>query len=109
VRLRGELARKGPIPLGGAVEKGEAAVQSHHPCCWHQSALAFVGTGHPPLRSECAQDRPRTRLQVDRLSADWSGNRGYPSEKVAKLMEDEAGKAGYNGEVRTLRFLTGRH
>ena len=36
-----------------------------------------------------------------------AGTGGYPAEKVLEIMQDEAGRIEYGGEVRIVRFTRG--
>jgi len=56
-----ELAKLGPIPLGG--------------CCRHQHVVAFIGTVHSRFGSQCDIACRRTQLSVDRDAADRRGDR----------------------------------
>lgn len=101
-----ELARHGPIPLGGAVETGAGRLPFRaiiHVAginlFWRSSERAIRGCVRSALAIACEQGYRSIGFPLI-----GAGTGGYPPEKVLEIMQDEAGKSEYDGEVRIVRF-----
>jgi O-acetyl-ADP-ribose deacetylase (regulator of RNase III) len=101
-----ELARHGPIPLGGAVETSAGRLPFRAiihvagiSLFWRSSERAIRGC----VRSALGIAREKGYLSIA-FPLIGAGAGGYPPEKVLEIMKDEAGKNEYDGEVRIVRF-----
>jgi O-acetyl-ADP-ribose deacetylase len=101
-----ELARHGVIPLGGAVETGAGALPFRSiihvagiNLVWRSSEAAIRACVRSAL--EIATGKGYQSIAFPLIGA---GTGGYAPDKVVAIMEDEAGKAAYQGEVRIVRF-----
>ena len=104
-----ELAQKGPITLGGAVETSAGRLSfkaiihvAGINLLWRSSEAAIRACVRNALK--IARERGYRSIAFPLIGA---GTGGYPPQKVVEIMQDEAGKADYDGEVRIVRFLTG--
>ena len=102
-----ELGRKGPIPLGGAVETGAGKLP-------FRAIIHVAGINLFWFSSERAvRDCVRNALAI-------AGERGYRSiafpvigagaggvspQKALLFMQEEAQRSNYDGEIRIVRFL----
>lgn len=104
-----ELARHGPIPLGGAVKTGAGRLPFR--AIIHVAGINMFWRSSERAIRECV----RSALGIAREQGYGSiafpligaGTGGYSPEKVLEIMQDEAGKHGYDGEVRIVRFRRG--
>jgi O-acetyl-ADP-ribose deacetylase len=101
-----ELARHGPIPLGGAVQTGAGRLPFRAiihvagiSLCWRSSERAIRRCVRSAL--SIAREKGYRSIAFPLIGA---GTGGYPLEKVLEIMRDEAGKSDYGGEVRIVRF-----
>lgn len=101
-----ELARKGPIPLGGAIETSAGRL----PCraiihvaglnlFWCTSERAIRGCVGSALR--IARERGYRSIAFPLIGA---GTGGVSAERALAVMLDEARTTDYGGEVRLVRF-----
>ncbi len=101
-----ELARHGPIPLGGAVQTGAGRLSFQaiiHVAginmLWRSSEKAIRGCVRSELDIACEQGYRSIAFPLI-----GAGTGGYSPEKVLAIIQDEAGKHAYDGEVRVIRF-----
>lgn len=103
-----ELARKGPIPLGGAVETGAGRLR-------FRAIIHVAGISMLWRSSERAiRDSVRSALAIARMRGYRSiafpligtGTGAFSPERALDIMQDEARKIDYDGEVRLVRFNT---
>lgn len=105
-----ELARAGPIPLGGAVATGAGKL----PFCaiihvaginlfWVSSERAIRGC----VRSALAIAHARGYRSIA-FPLIGTGTGGYSAERTLDIMQDEAQHSGYDGEVRLVRYQPAR-
>ena len=101
-----QLARHGPIPLGGAVQTSAGRLPFRAiihvagiSMFWRSSERAIRGCVRSALG--IAREKGYRSIAFPLIGA---GTGGYPPEKVLEIMEDEAGKSEYDGEVRIVRF-----
>jgi O-acetyl-ADP-ribose deacetylase len=101
-----ELARHGPIPLGGAVKTGAGRLSFRaiiHVAginmLWRSSERAIRGC----VRSALAIAREQGYRSVA-FPLIGAGTGGYSPEKVLEIMRDEAGKHEYDGEIRMVGY-----
>ncbi len=104
-----ELGKKGPIPLGGAVETGPGKL----PC----KAIIHVAGINMFWRSSERSIRDSVRNAI-RLASErgfqsiafpliGSGSGGGKPERVLEVMQDELARIEFAGEVRVVRFKKG--
>jgi O-acetyl-ADP-ribose deacetylase len=105
-----ELALKGPIPLDGAVET--SAGKLSFKAIIHVAGINLLWRSSEPAIRACVRSALKIARERGYKSIAFpltrAGTGGYPLEKVIKVMEDEAAKTDYSGEVRIVRFLTGQ-
>jgi len=101
-----ELARHGPIPLGGAVQTGAGRLPFRaiiHVAginmFWRSSERAIRGCVRSALG--IAREKSYRTIAFPLIGA---GTGGYASEKVLEIMQDEAEKNEFDGEIRIVRF-----
>jgi O-acetyl-ADP-ribose deacetylase (regulator of RNase III) len=101
-----ELARRGPIPLGGAVETGAGRLPFRGiihvagiSMFWRSSERAIRGC----VRSALSIVRERGYRSVA-FPLIGAGTGGFSPERALDIMQDEAGHIDYDGEVRFVRF-----
>lgn len=101
-----ELGRRGPIPLGGAVETGAGRLPfraiihvSGISMFWRSSERAIRGC----VRSALALARERGYRSIA-FPLIGAGTGGFSPERALDIMQDEARKTDYEGEVRIVRF-----
>jgi O-acetyl-ADP-ribose deacetylase (regulator of RNase III) len=101
-----ELARHGPIPLGGAVQTGAGRLPFRAiihvagiDLLWRSSERAIRGCVRSALG--IAREQGYRSIALPLIGA---GTGGYPPEKVLEIMQDEAGKNEFDGEIRIVRF-----
>ena len=101
-----ELARHGPIPLGGAVVTSAGRLPfkaiihvAGISLFWRSSQQAIRGCVRSALR--IAREKGYRSIAFPLIGA---GTGGCSPEKVLEIMQDEAGKYEYDGEVRIVRF-----
>lgn len=101
-----ELGRKGPIPLGGAVETGAGRLRFRSiihvagiSMFWRASERSIRGSVRAALA--IAQDRGYRSIAFPLVGA---GTGGFSAERTLELMQDEARQSTYSGEVRIVRF-----
>jgi O-acetyl-ADP-ribose deacetylase (regulator of RNase III) len=101
-----ELARHGPIPLGGAVQTGAGRLPFRaiiHVAginmFWRSSERAIRGCVRSALG--IAREKSYRTIAFPLIGA---GTGGCPPEKVLEIMQDEVGMSEYDGEVRIVRF-----
>jgi O-acetyl-ADP-ribose deacetylase len=101
-----ELARHGPIPLGGAVETGAGRLPfkaiihvAGISMFWRSSERAIRGCVRSALG--IARERGYRSIAFPLIGA---GTGGFQPEQALAIMQDEAGHNEYGGEVRIVRF-----
>ena len=101
-----ELARHGPIPLGGAVETSAGRLPFRAiihvagiSLLWRSSERAIRGCVRSALG--IARQQGYRSIAFPLIGA---GTGGYPPEKALEIMHGEAGRNEYDGEVRIVRF-----
>lgn len=104
-----ELARKGPIPLGGAVVTGAGRLPFRAiihvagiSLFWRTSERAIRGC----VRSALAIAREKGYRSVA-FPLIGAGTGGFSAERALGIMQNEARKVEFDGEVRILRFRSG--
>ncbi len=105
-----ELSRKGLIPLGGAVETGAGRLPFRaiiHVAginlAWRSSERAIRGSVRSALGMATA--RGYRSIAFPLIGA---GTGGFAPDRALALMCEEAGRCDYDGEVRIVRYRTGR-
>ena len=101
-----ELARHGPIPLGGAVQTGAGRLPFRAiihvagiSMFWRSSERAIRGCVRSALG--IASEQGYRSIALPLIGA---GTGGCSPEKVLEIMQDEAGNSDYDGEVRIIRL-----
>ena len=101
-----ELARRGPIPLGGAVETGAGRLPFRAiihvagiSMFWRSSERAIRGCVRSALG--IVQERGYRSVAFPLIGA---GTGGFLPERALDIMQDEARQIDYDGEVRFVRF-----
>jgi len=101
-----ELARKGAIPLGSAVETSAGKLSFHSiihvagiNLFWRSSEKAIRNCVRNALT--LAQSRGYHSLAFPLIG---SGSGGFSSEKSLEIMQDEASHFDFGGEVRIVKF-----
>ena len=104
-----ELARRGPIPLGGAVETGAGRLPFRAivhvagiSMLWRSSERAIRGTVRSALR--IASDRGYRSIAFPLIG---SGTGGLSPDRALEIMQDEVRQIDFNGEVRLVRYRPG--
>ena len=104
-----ELARKGLIPLGGAVETGAGRLPFRaiiHVAginlAWRSSERAIRGSVRNALGLAAA--RGYRSIAFPLIGA---GTGGVAPDRALAFMRDEAGRCDYAGEVRIVRYRAG--
>ena len=105
-----ELARKGPIPLGGAVQT--SAGRLPFKAIIHVAGISMLWRSSESAIRSCV----RSALKIARESGYRSiafpligaGTGGMSPEKVREIMGDEAAKADFDGEIRLVSFPSRR-
>jgi O-acetyl-ADP-ribose deacetylase len=105
-----ELARHGPIPLGGAVLTGAGRLP--YRAIIHVAGISLLWRSSEPAIRACV----RNALQIAREQGFRSvafpligaGTGGFPAERALKIMKDEAAGCTFDGEVRIVRFQKNR-
>jgi len=101
-----ELGRKGPLPFGGAVETGAGRLGF--------SAIIHVAGINMFWRSseQAIRDCVRNALNIAHAHGYksiafpliGSGTGGFSPERALEIMQQEAKKSNFNGEIRFIRF-----
>jgi O-acetyl-ADP-ribose deacetylase (regulator of RNase III) len=101
-----ELARHGPIQLGGAVQTTAGRLPFRaiiHVAginmSWRSSERAIRGCVRSAL--QIAREKEYRSIAFPLIGA---GTGGYPPERVLEIMEDAIRQDEYNGDVRIVRF-----
>ena len=101
-----ELARRGPIPLGGAVEMGAGRLPFRAiihvagiSMFWRSSERAIRGCVRNALK--IARQKGYRSIAFPLIGA---GTGGFSPERALDIMQDEARQIDYDGEVRFVRF-----
>jgi O-acetyl-ADP-ribose deacetylase (regulator of RNase III) len=100
-----ELARKGPIPLGGAVET--SAGKLPFKAIIHVAGINLLWRSSEAIRScvrsalKIARDRAYRSIGFPLIGA---GTGGYAPEKVIDIMQDQMAMSDYAGEISIVRF-----
>lgn len=101
-----ELARKGPIPLGNAVETGAGRLPFR--AIIHVAGISMLWRSSERAIRDCV--RSALRIAHDRgyhsiaLPLIGAGTGGFSTERALEIMQDEARHIDFNGEVRIVRF-----
>jgi O-acetyl-ADP-ribose deacetylase (regulator of RNase III) len=105
-----ELARRGPIPLGGAVETSAGRLPFRAiihvagiSLFWRSSERAIRGCVRSALG--IARERGYRSIAFPLIGA---GTGGFSPGRALDLMQDEARLTDYAGEVRLVRFKTSK-
>jgi O-acetyl-ADP-ribose deacetylase (regulator of RNase III) len=103
-----ELGRRGPIPLGGAVETGAGRLPFRaiiHVAginmFWCSSERAIRGCVRSAL--DIARQKGYRSIAFPLIGA---GTGSFSPERALGIMQDEAWQIDYDGEVRLVRFRT---
>ena len=101
-----ELGRRGPIPLGGAVETGAGRLPFRAiihvagiSMFWRSSERAIRGCVRSALT--IARERGYRSIAFPLIGA---GTGGFSPERAIDIMQDETREIDYDGEVRFVRF-----
>ena len=101
-----ELARHGPIPLGGAVETSAGRLPFRAiihvagiTMFWRSSERAIRGCVRSALGIACQKGYRSIAFPLI-----GAGAGGFEPEQALAIMQDEAGRNEYGGEVRIVRF-----
>lgn len=103
-----ELAKKGPIPLGGAVETSAGRLP-------HKAIIHVAGISMLWLSSEWSiRDSVCNAMQLASLKGYRSiafpligaGTGGTKAERVMAIMQEALGAVEFDGEVRIVRYLS---
>lgn len=101
-----ELARKGPIPLGGAVETSAGRLPFRAiihvagiSMFWRSSERAIRGCVRSAL--SIARNRSYRSIAFPLIGA---GTGGFSPDRSLQIMQNEAQQIEYEGEVRIVRF-----
>jgi O-acetyl-ADP-ribose deacetylase (regulator of RNase III) len=101
-----ELARKGPIPLGGAVETGAGRLPFR--AIIHVAGLSLFWRSSERAIRDCvcsalglARERGYRSIAFPLIGA---GVGGFSPERALHIMQDEARQVDYDGEVRLVRY-----
>ena len=101
-----ELARHGPIPLGGAVQTRAGRLPFRAiihvagiSTFWRSSERAIRGCVRSALG--IARERGYRSIAFPLIGA---GTGGYAPERALEILQDEIGQNDYDGEVRIVRF-----
>lgn len=101
-----ELARKGAMPLGGAVETGAGNLSFR--AIIHVAGISLAWRSSEPAIRSCvrnaltlAQTRGYHSLAFPLIG---SGTGGFSSEKTLEIMEDELRRNDFSGEIRIVRY-----
>jgi O-acetyl-ADP-ribose deacetylase (regulator of RNase III) len=101
-----ELGRRGPIPLGGAVETGAGRLPFRAiihvagiSMWWRSSEYAIRGSVRNALA--IARGRGYRSIAFPLIGA---GTGGFSPERALDIMRDEARQIDYDGEVRFVKF-----
>jgi O-acetyl-ADP-ribose deacetylase (regulator of RNase III) len=101
-----ELARRGPIPLGGAVETSAGRLPFR--AIIHVAGISLFWRSSEGAIRGCVRSALGIARQQGYRSIAFpligAGTGGYPPEKVLEIMHGEAGRNEYDGEVRIVRF-----
>ena len=101
-----ELARKGAIPLGGAVETcaGKLSFRS----IIHVAGISLVWRSSEPAIRRCVRSALRLAQTQGYRSLAFpligSGTGGVPQDRALEIMSDEARRNDFSGEVRIVRY-----
>ena len=101
-----ELARHGPIPLGGAVQTSAGRLPLRAiihvagiSMYWRSSERAIRGCVRSALG--IAREQGCRSIAFPLIGA---GTGGHSSERVLEIMQDEVGKTEFEGEIRIVRL-----
>lgn len=101
-----ELARMGPIPLGGAVET--SAGKLPYKAIIHVAGISLLWRSSEKAIRSCVRNALKIASEKSYGSIAFpligTGTGGYAPEKAIEIMRDEASKADYTGEIRIVRF-----
>lgn len=104
-----ELGRKGAIPLGGAVETGAGRLPFR--AIIHVAGINLLWRSSERAIRDCvgnalaiARERGYRSIAFPLIGA---GTGGFSPEGALEIMQDEARKVEFDGEVRFVRFRTG--
>jgi len=105
-----ELAGKGPIPLGGAVETGAGRLP--YRAIIHVAGISmFWRSSEKSIRGSVRSAMEIVRRKLYRSIAFpliGAGTGGSKQEEVLAMMRDELGKQDYDGEVRIVIYRRAR-
>lgn len=101
-----ELGRKGPIPLGGAVETGAGRLPFR--AIIHVAGISMFWRSSERAIRTCvrsalgiARERGYRSIAFPLIGA---GTGGFSQERALAIMQDEAQKVDFAGKVRFVRF-----
>ena len=101
-----ELARHGPIPLGGAVQTGAGRLPFR--AIIHVAGISMLWRSSERAIRGCVRSALGIVRQAGYRSIAFpligAGTGGFPSERVLEIMLDEAGRQEYGGEIRIVRL-----
>ena len=101
-----ELGRRGPIPLGGAVETSAGRLPFR--AIIHVAGISMFWRSSEPAIRGCVRNALAIARQRGYRSIAFpvigAGTGGFSPERALDLMQDEARQIDYDGEVRLVRF-----
>lgn len=101
-----ELAKKGAIPLGGAVETGAGRLPFR--AIIHVAGINLLWRSSERAIRDCV--RNAIRIAAERgyrsvaLPLIGAGTGGFKPDRAQAVIEDELGSIDFDGEVRIVRF-----
>ena len=101
-----ELAKKGSIPLGGAVETGAGRLPFK--AIIHVAGLSLLWRSSERAIRDCARSAMRIAAERGYRSIAFpligAGTGGFNPEKAQAIIEEELRGIDFHGEVRIVRF-----
>jgi len=101
-----ELARKGPIPLGGAVQTSAGSLPFK--AIIHVAGINLLWRSSESAIRSCVRSALTRARESGYQSIAFpligAGTGGIAPEEVREVMRDEAAKADFDGEVRIVSF-----
>jgi len=101
-----ELARKGPIPPGGAVETGAGKLP--YRAIIHVAGINMFWRSSEEIIRACVCNALALARAGGYRSVSFpligSGTGGFPAGRALEIMADEAGRSTFDGEVRLVKY-----
>ncbi len=105
-----ELARKGPVPLGGAVQTGAGRLPFK--AIIHVAGINLLWRSSESAIRSCVRSALKIAGESGYRSIAFpliaAGTGGVAPEKVREIMRDELAKSDFDGEVRLVSFRARR-